>query len=255
MAKRKAELTADEILKQMFPDMPDSTDFEQPEEKPTVKADDNAALTALQAQVAQLTSQLAQTRRQAVKQDTDTVPLPPAELDLSKIELPDPIDDPKGYAKALIAATTAHADAKIKYEKDVIMWQNRQVATNQTKADNLLSGFNAKYADYAKNSRQVEVAAAQILSRAKARGEDINDYMYGHSDQFYADVVAEIDDLFGKPKGTASDEDDDDRADALPSGQIGGQDGPSGERKAPPSRYGALGSELRTWQEKTGFYR
>jgi hypothetical protein len=180
--------------------------------------------------------------------------MPPAELDLDKLNLPDPIEDPKGYAKAVHAATLADAAARIKYEKDVIMWQNRQASAAQTKSDALLNDFSAKYGAYSKNPKQVEVAAARVLSAAKARGEDINDYMYGHSDQFYSDVVAEIDDLFGKPTG-AADEDDDDRADALPSGQIGGQDGPSGERKAPPSRYGALGSDLRDWQEKTGFYR
>jgi hypothetical protein len=253
MAKKK-QLSADDVLAQMYPDLMTSDDFveEKKEEKPATGAD-AAAITALQQQIANLNSQLANVSKVNSALSTQvTVDAPPARPVLDMSKAPDPLDDPKGYAKFV----HDNAMATVNYEKEAYLYQQRQQQTAAQRQASLWASFSTKYAPYAKNDKQVEIAATQVLNRLKSNGIDTDKYMTTQSEDFMKDVAAEIDGLFGKPKDVDADEDDDDddRTDVFGGGFAGAKLS-AGGKQAPPQKYGALGTELKAWQEKTGFHR
>ena len=99
-----------------------------------------------------------------------------------------------------------------------------------------------------------------MLKRVADGGGDVDAFMANRAG-FFGAITSEYDDLFGKPQveddgdlDDVDDDGDDNRAQVF-GGSAAGPKGPSEPAKAPPQKYGALGSEIRSWQEKTGFYR
>lgn len=259
--KKQAELSANDILKQLYPDIPSSDDFEPPAvEKQTQQAAseaDRKTILDLQAQIANLTGQMsnvAKTNTALMTQATTDMPPTAPQADYSKA--PNPIDDPAGYAKFVQKAV---AD-QVEYEKQAYAWQTRQESSRANRASNLWATFTEQHPDYAENTERVEVAAMKVIERAKANGVDTDKYMYQNSGQFMADVTKEIDRLWGKPNagGSADDGEGDTIEDIRTGGLQGGvQASNGGVRTAPaaPQRYGALSQDVIEWQKQTGFYR
>lgn len=262
MAKKKSQqLTADDLLKQMYPDLQTSDDFapqqiDTTQQTQQTNGGDSAAIAALQAKIDALQGQLQNTVKANTALSTQaTTALPPARPQVDFSKAPSPIDDPAGYAKFMYDAN----QMQIEYEKQAFNWQQQQAQSSQQKTNVLWSNFEKAYPVYAGNDKQVEVAAQRVISRAKALGQDPDKYMYANSAQFMQDVVAEIDDLFGKPKDTEDDDDDvADDGDDLRTNVFGGSiSTPSGAKSqsAPPERYGVLSKDILAWQQKTGFHR
>lgn len=253
MAKRK-ELSADDILKQMYPDLQTSEDAEAAAAAKLAAAkgtenDAGAQIAQLQQQIAQLQGVVSTVRTPEPKYREAQRPQKPV---MGKA--PDPIQDPDGYANFVQQATSALID----YEKADWQWQQGQAATAQNRTGGLWGKFEAAYTDYAapENSKKVEIAAKEVLQRAQAAGMDTDQYMYSNSEAFMRDVVNEYDGLFGKAGVAAGDDDDDDddnRA-TMFDGSAAGANG-VGKTPQPPERFGALSQGINAWQEKTGFHR
>lgn len=257
--KNKAQTSADDILKLMYPDLLTSDDFapkvSAASEQVAATGADARAIADLQAKIAGLQDQLQQTSRTNSALMTQAkVDMPPARPTVDFSKAPNPIDDPAGYAQFMYNANQQQID----YEKQAYAYQNKQAQTSQQKTAMLWSDFEKKFPDYASNDKRVEVAASRVIARAAALGQDTDKYMYGNSAGFMQDIVAEIDDLFGKPvAGDADDGDDDDDGDDLRTDVFGGSVATGGVRQksAAPEKYGVLSKDIMAWQEKTGFHR
>lgn len=257
--KAKPLVSSDEIFKALYPDLPTREDYTDPlaaaieADKNKGQPADNGQLTELQKQVAALQGQLVQTQRTSTAlMNQAKTDLPPAQPQIDFSKAPDPTLDPAAYAQFIINAN----DAKIQYEKDLYNWQARQQNDIANKTQNLWDGFAGKYADLAKDAKRVEIATVEVINRAKAKGMDIDRYMYGASEQFMDDVAAEIGKLWpGAGAASDDDEEDEDRTDML-GGGAGGQSAASanGGRKPPPEQYGALSNDVLAWQKATGYH-
>lgn len=259
MAKKQPKVNPDDILKQMYPDLMTSDDYEAEEAAKTAaaaKPDDSAKTIAdLQAKLAGLESQIAtvgQTNRALSTQAA--VDMPPVRPNVDYSKAPDPATDPAGFAQFMDNVTQARVD----YEKQVFQYQNRQAQASSQKTAMLWSQFEKNYPEYAKNDKRVEVAAAAVINRARAMGTDTDKYMYASSGDFMKDVVKEIDDLFGKPQPVeVEDNDDEGGEDDVRTNVFGGSSaaGAPGAPRQAPQRYGTLSKDIMAWQEKTGFHR
>lgn len=256
MARKNQAASADEILKQMYPDLLDSTDYEAQEAKKAEAAKTPAgpSIEDLQRQIAVLEGRVQVTSRPVTP--IARVSVAPQRPIIDESKAPDPITDPQGYARWTRAAVAAD----IQYEKELFAFQNQQQQASAGKVSQLWDDFKNNYTDYAKRSDQVEIAAERVIRKAAAAGVDTDAYMYQQSDNFLKDVVKEVDKLFGKPKagdddtGDDDDDDTDDNRTAVLSGSSAGRGGPSAARPA-PQKYGELSTEIMAWQEKTGFHR
>lgn len=254
---RKKELTADDIIRQMYPDLKTSDDYAAEAEAAKKAAtggdnDPSKELQALRTQIASLEGQLSTVTRPVARQTTMQAPQPPV-IDWDKA--PDPVEDPKGYARFVHNST----QAQINYEKEAWNYNNQVATTQSRKVDGLWEQFGKDYPSYAKRTEHVEIAASRVLEKAKAQGLDTENYMYGQSAKFLKDVTAEVDRLFGKAATAGADEDNDDDDDDDDRSQVfgGGAAGVAGLAKVtqPAEPYGAMSRDILAWQEKTGFHR
>lgn len=264
MAKKKSQqLTADDLLKQMYPDLltsddvaPAQIDTNVQQTQATAGTVDAKAFAELQAKLAELQGQVVATNRtnSALMTQAQT-PLPPARPVVDFSKAPSPIDDPAGYAQFMYNANQMQID----YEKQVFNWQTQQQQSSAQKTSQLWSKFEQDYPAYAANDTRVEVAAQRVIARAKAMGQDTDKYMYGNSAGFMQDIVKEIDTLFGKPQATDDDGDSaDDEGDDVRTNVFGGSvqtAAGASSKNAPPERYGVLSKDIMAWQQKTGFHR
>lgn len=129
------------------------------------------------------------------------------EQDPNKIPLPDPALDPDGFSAAQIKRADVAAENRRQRDDRA----RKQQADIDTKVDNLWAAFGESYPDYDGDKRKTEFVATQVLQRAKAKGLDVERYMFLNQDTFLADVAKEYDDVFGAPDG-----DDDDYEDRRP---------------------------------------
>lgn len=250
MARKKSQVSAEDLIRQMYPDLKTSDDFE--EEKRAKEAPQSAEqqLATLQAKIA-----LLENRPAGPVAATPLVnyPTPPMQPKFDEANLPDPAIDPTGYSRAVREMVTAQAN----YEKEAYRWQQQAASIQSSRTQGLWDSFASTYEGYAKNEDRVEIAAARVVSKARAAGLDTEKYMYEQSDKFMRDVVSEMDKLGWKP---AADEDDDDAADddddrASIIGGTAAATRPSDSRHEPPPRFGAMSQDIIAWQEKTGFHR
>lgn len=250
-------VSSDEIFKALYPDLPTREDYTDPlaaaieADKNKAAPADNGQLTELQKQVAALQGQLVQTQRTSTAlMNQATTDLPPAKPQIDFSKAPDPTLDPGAYAQFIVNAN----NAQIQYEKEVYAWQSRQQNDIANKTQTLWDGFAGKYGDLAKDPKRVEIATVEVINRAKAKGMDVDRYMYGASDQFMDDVAAEIGKLWPGTAGADDDDEDEDRTDMLGGGAGGNGVASGAGRKAPPEQYGALSSDVLAWQKATGFH-
>lgn len=258
MARRKKDEQPDTntaILKQMFPDLK-TRDDDEPEQtagggKPA--PDLAAQLAELKAQLASQSQELESARRERAAITTvpvaDTMPQAPQ---IDPKSAPDPIVDPAGYAKFI----QDNISAGLEYRQQLEAWQARQHGGQQARIATLWEDFSKTHPDYAKDQRKVRIAAQQVADRAAAKQLNVDNYMFRNSSQFMADVVKEMDDLFGQPgkvDNTTDDDDEDDRS----GGIFGGQEGNNkpAQITTRSEKLGSMSADINAWQEKSGFHR
>lgn len=253
MARKAANRPTDEeILRTMYPDLPDSFDLKAKTDKEeaakVTPGATEAKLAELQAKYSQLEGQLVASRTQRAPMQELRAPVAPA-LDLA--QAPDPVVDPQGYANFVRAQTAA----QIQYAKDQYNYEQTTARRQAQQMDDLWGDFNSRYADHATDAEKVEIATTRLLQRKQAEGVDINQYMYGNRDAFYRDIVTTHDRLFGKPvenDADADDEDEDDNRAVIAPGTTSGKPATGATVN---NSAGSLSSEISAWQKQTGFYR
>lgn len=205
----------------------------------------NAAIEALKAQNFTL---MAQPLTAQVQKPTPPAPKP----DLSG--LPNPVDDPDGYAAGVSERTIAHIEATRGYEAALAQEEGKKAG----RVEQLWDDFQTLHEDYAANPTRVKFIAGEVAARAAARGIDVERYMFTHSDKFMADVAAAYDKEFGKPKraGEAEAGAEETITEATRTGgafggiETGGRVVDRGDKQ----RADTMFADIRDFQKKHGFY-
>jgi hypothetical protein len=172
--------------------------------------------------------------------------------------LPNALDDPDAYNKELSNRVQAYTAASLQHASKV----SGTVSDRQDKIKGLWTDFNTnpEYEDY-DDQTKVGFAAQQVVERAKKRGVDVEKYMLGATDKFFADVKAEYDKVFGAPGGGTTEETDDgqggDDDTIRTAGIIGGLESsgkPTPNVASKKKETGDMVDELQNFQKNTGFY-
>lgn len=220
----------------------------------TNKGGDEDRIAALTKQIGELQSQISRPVVVNVPPVTAHVEQP-QEPTVDYKGLPDPVQDPEGYAAALGQRLLAAAEAKANYR------QSRQAAVknSQDERDALFNDFAAKpeYASIAKDEDGVEFAATKVLKRMQARKQDVQAYMFQQSDKFFEDVAKEYNEIFGE-----ADEGDepaasgrrDEPVEVTRTGGIPGGLGSGSRPAARADKTSDLYTEVRAIQQKGGWY-
>lgn len=252
MARKAKFADANEILKAMYPDLPDSTDFEEAEGKSKTN-DDAAKLAALQSKLDQLEGQLSARNSRHEAPKLAGLPNAPIEPQIDMSKAPDPVQDPQGF----IRFSQQAVELKAKYLQDRYQWEQSVIQRQASQMNHLWTDFNEQYENYAIDPDKVEIATDRVIRRAQSAGVELDAYMYNNRDQFYKDITKEMDKLFGAPvaadDGDEGQDEDDDIRTTITGGGNAGQGGV--KKVEPQSQYGELSREIQTWQRKTGFYR
>ncbi len=164
-----------------------------------------------------------------------------------KVEaLPDLMEDPDGYAKALERQITARIEARM-------TMANAKATAEQsatTKYNDLWDDFKGTHKEYSEDFKRVQYAANQVAENIKKQGLDVEKYMFTNRKRFMEDVTKEMDSIFGKPGAAMLPASDDA---ARTGGMFGGGDSvPKPDVEMEPDN---AFSDIREWQEKTGFHR
>lgn len=160
--------------------------------------------------------------------------------------LPDPLDDPDNYNRALNdRIDQIVADRIAAYDQDVAAAQNQNSTAEQLWAD-----FNVATEDYwVEVPERISFAAERVVNRAKARGIDVERYMFVTRDQFFRDVDAEATAVFGE-QGEGDGGDEVDRS----AGLFGATGSPMPSVKTVDQTGSDMLREITDMQKKTGFY-
>lgn len=204
---------------------------------------------ALQQQIADMNAEMTRLRQTSAALMTQpTVAMPPMLPQVSFDNLPDPVVDPTGYGRELAART----QQAIQNQHIMAAYQAEQQASANGKLDALWEDFQNQYADYAGDYRRVEYAATQVANRLSRKGLDVNRYVYASSDDFFREVAAEMDDIFGsgQVEETTETEDDTRTVGIFGGMESGGRPTSGTTQEGPTSMVG----EIQNWQAKHGFY-
>lgn len=226
------------------------------DDEPDAEAGNQDDIDALRGQIAGLTSQLSQLQSERlswmsqptapVQQQQQVIAPQPPSFD----DLPDPLDDPKGYAAAVRDRTRQTIEAERRAEQ-----QRREAeAAASARYEGLWNDFSTTHADHAADPELVEFAAQKAAKKAIAKGVDVQRYMFSARDQFFKDVVAEIDAIRG-PRSPSDDTDDDTDEDLRTMGLPGGFESggrPTPKRKAKPGP--SMSEVINDFQMKGRFY-
>lgn len=205
----------------------------------------------MQGQVDELSKQLEQMRqanmtlmmKPEVKAPAFTMPTPKPE------PLPDLMEDPDGYAKALESQITARLEAR--------MTATQAKATADTQAatqyNDLWDDFKASHKDYSDDFKKVQYAANQVAASLSKQGMDVEKYMFTYRTKFMDDVTHEMDSIFGSPEDKRKRAEAEAQEASRTDGMFGGMDtgNKSEAALAPDNAF----SDIRKWQEETGFHR
>jgi len=190
------------------------------------------------------------------------------QVDLSG--LPDPVADFEGYQKALSERISGAIQTGVKtgIERHSSALTAEQEA--KQKVDALFTDFSKLNPEYGKNADRVAFAAEKAVREAQARGLDGQKYIFGARDQFFKDVQAHYDSVFGKPTAPQEEDEGDEGDDtgalsdrtleqAATDGRavavFGGSPGGKGKGAAQQQEQkGDLLSDLKELQQKSGFF-
>lgn len=182
-------------------------------------------------------------------------PSPPKELDLSG--LPDPVAEPEKYAAELNKRINENLNARLAHVQSQTTLQQDQ----QKKFDDLWKDFSAYAPEIAKYEKRVQFIASDLIADAKARGLDVNKYVFGAREQFFADINKAYEKEFGpiKPTNVEADEEEEEdtvedngRAAAIFGGLESGGAVPKGRPN--PKEMGDMLQDIKDIQRRTGFF-
>lgn len=240
--------------------LPNTLPFYDPDEdaaraRETSQGNQTPDLTALQRQIAELEAGRKQDQRNLaalLAQPSYANQRPMVNTELDTKGLPDPIQEPDAYAREM----TRRMNQAIEARQQVAQYEQAQQQSQAAKVNALWEDFSEKYPDYADKYDQVEFAARKVVSKAQAKGMDVNKYMFGASGIFMEDVASELEKVFGsRAEDTDTDpEPEDDGSDDGSVGVFGGS-ASGGKPVAPQVEGGDMFDDLKEWQIKTGFYR
>lgn len=237
---------------------------QQKQAAPTQQAD----VAALMAQIAELRSEISSTKQANMAlMSQPLVDMPPkVQTEIDYKALPDPSLEPENYVKAL----NGQIAAVLQGQKAIDDYNSSRVQTEQERVAALWNDFSAKYTGHAEHQQLAQTAAITVAQKARARGMDVNKYMYANSPQFMAEVAAEMDKIAGRSLAPQEDEDTDDggvqitpaarsvpRSEGTEDHRTGGMFGGTevGGRPQIERREPDMFDEVREWQRKTGFMR
>ncbi len=223
----------------------DAVDKEPDPDTPVVSPD----VAQMQGRMDELSKQLDALRETnmtlMMRPDTPTAPVMPT---VPKVEvLPDLMEDPDGYAKALERQITARIEARMTAAN--VKATAEQSAT--AKYNDLWDDFKGTHKEYSEDFKKVQYAANQVAASLTKQGLDVEKYMFTNRRQFMEDVTREMDSIFGKPGAKLLPDPESDAS--RTGGMFGGGD--SVPKPDVPMEPDNAFSDIRKWQEETGFHR
>lgn len=223
--------------------------FEEPADL-QVQGDNPAAndkVAALELQLAEMRGELSAQRMQSNFVAAQPAVPAPVVKEISYDDLPDPLVDPKGYAKEVATRTQAYYASQRAADQHAA----RQQQDESARYNQLWENFAKENEDYAGQQDLAEFATRKVVTQYAQQGVDVNRQMFGNTKQFFADVRGEMDRVTGKKLKTEAD-DDDDRTNGMFGGmESGGRAGDTGKRQARPE---SMFDSMTDWQVKNGFY-
>lgn len=137
--------------------------------------------------------------------------------EISMEGLPDPVTDAQAYHRELSKRIAASIRAQTERDNEERRAMEAAEATRNARTDALWEEFAQGHPELAEQKDLVSVCAAQVVQKAINRGMDPDKYMFGASEQFFADVEGEVEKRFGKAlkamkaeKGKKGEEDEQD---------------------------------------------
>lgn len=179
-------------------------------------------------------------------------------LDLSG--LPDAQYDNEAFTAALAKRTQDHVKATMEYQNRVADASRQETQSANSKAETLWNDFQAKFPDHsAASEKLVLFASQQVADAAKARGLDVEKYMFNNRTQFMTEVAAAMDDIrgtpFGKDPGQEEEEPANEEAATRTMGVFGnGTSIPPAKGSQEKTLAGDMISEIHDIQRKSGFF-
>lgn len=218
--------------------------------EPTAKAAEGPSVETLQARLAELERQLtaqqetnlALMARAPVQQQPN---LTPPTVDTK--DLPDPVQNPDGYASELHKRTAAALETRM----NQVAYVQQMAKAQSERLEGLWGEFVDAYEPYAQNRKLVEFAAREVVNRAAANGIDTEKYMFVYKDRFMKDVVSELTKLGVKPDAEEADEDEEIRTD----GVLGGLETGQRPNMPPAIDPNDMFADLRQFQLKHGLHK
>lgn len=179
-----------------FPDIPMQN--EDPNKVKENKNEDADRLARIEAQLNSvlednkaLRASNFQLMAQPTQQSTVSVQKP---QEMTYDNMPDPVEKPKEYAKELEKRLVA----KMALDRDYESQQQQGTQQRQQRIAGLWTGFSTKYPELSKDQSRVEFAATKVAEEMKAKGIDLDKYMFTTQDTFFNDLKAKMEDIFGE---------------------------------------------------------
>jgi hypothetical protein len=248
--KRRKQKPADDeqtIFEQLNNVYADAPEQEQEQEQQDTGTDDQQVdQKALLAQIATLNSQIDALRAPLPVVQEPSAPSAPGAMSLEN--LPDPMQDPEGYARELQTRMDKHYQDQRNYEQ--FQTQQTQKAANRT--SELWQTFAIDYEPYSADKTKAEFAAQQVARAAQAKGIDVEKYMFQHTDRFLSEVAKVYDKTFGKP-GAEEEDEQDDRPANRTAGIFGGAETGGRPSKGVQPQDDMI-KDLHKLQQKMGLY-
>ena len=165
-------------------------------------------------------------------------------------DLPDFNLDPDAHLAERDKRIAAYAVQKAVTE------QNKPMSTEQ-RNKMLWDQFQEKYPDIAKDPERIEVAVKKAMDLGKAKGYDMEKYMYGHSEVFFEDVVKEHNRFFAvsapEKKEKAEDKQPTEEETNEAWGIFGGSEGANAtKKKTDDEELGSLTADIKKIQRDAG---
>lgn len=151
-------------------------------------------LEALEAAKAQLETENKALRRDQVHMMAAAAPpampqMPHRPSEPKFDDLPDPALDPKTFTQEYHRRSSAYHEALRTYDKAVEEARSSYQATGEARANSLVAQFQEKHPDIDVDA--AKLAAEKVIGRLKSRGLDVDKYVYGATELFFEDLVAE----------------------------------------------------------------
>lgn len=123
--------------------------------------------------------------------------------DPNKIELPDPALNPKEYADAV----ERRAELRIANKQKRESFERRRDDDLNARVQGLWADFSKYAPAIAVNNERVEYVAQKLAEEAKARGKDVEKYMFVTRKTFMRDLVDRYEQVFGPVEEEDADDD------------------------------------------------